>query len=156
MTTLRRTGATSAAVLSGLIAMFGLAHAATPEWARQAGLDVWNLGEAQERLRETNEESARLRDEVEQLRESIEAAEHLTTRLINGEVTLAHATDLIEPLMLERPGFKSSASISHPAPTFRLMVARYLVDHVRRSLQSDPSRLAGLEVQLRAEFESMK
>ena len=124
--------------------------------AHQAGLDVWNFAEAQERLRATNEESARLRDEVEQLRESIEAAEHLTSRLIKGEVTLAHATASIEPLMLERRGFRSSASISYPAPTFRLMVARYLIDHARRTLQSDPSRLAGLEVQLRAEYEGMK
>ena len=156
MTTFRRTGTTSAAVLSGLVAMFGLMHVAAPEWAQQAGLDVWNLAEAQERMRATTEESARLRDEVEQLRESIEAAEHLTTRLIKGEVTLAHATEVIEPLMLERRGFRSSASISYPAPTFRLMVARYLIDHARRTLQSDPSRLAGLEVQLRAEYEGMK
>jgi uncharacterized small protein (DUF1192 family) len=78
MTTFRRTGTTSAAVLSGLVAMFGLMHVAAPEWAQQAGLDVWNFAEAQERMRATTEESARLRDEVEQLRESIEAAEHLT------------------------------------------------------------------------------
>ena len=54
MTTFRRTGTTSAAVLSGLVAMFGLMHAAAPEWAHQAGLDVWNFAEAQERLRATN------------------------------------------------------------------------------------------------------
>jgi hypothetical protein len=156
MTAFRRTGTTSAAVLSGLVLTLGLTHASAPEWSRRTGLDVWNLADTRASLREISEESARLGEESEQLRESIEAVEHITTRLIAGELTLSRATDLIEPLMRERPGFRWSAAMTHTAPTFRLSVARYLIDHVQRTGQTDPSRLAESIAQLQAEYEAMK
>ena len=156
MTALRRTGTTSAAVLSGLILMLGLTHASAPEWSRRAGLEVWNLGDARASIWETSAESTRLDEESEQLRESIEAAEHITTRLIDGELTLSGATDLLEPLMRARPGFRWSSTKRHIAPTFRMSVARYLIDHVQRSGQIEPSRLAEFNAQLEAEYEAMK
>jgi len=156
MNALRRTGTTSAAVLSGLVLTLGLTHASAPEWSRRAGLDVWNLADARASLWEISEESTRLGEESEQLRESIEAAEHITTRLIAGELTLSRATDLVEPLMRERPGFRWYATPTYTAPTFRLSVARYLIDHVQRTERIHPGRLAEFNVQLQAEYEAMK
>jgi hypothetical protein len=156
MTALRRTGTTSAAVLSGLVLTLGLTHVSAPEWSRRAGLDVWNLADARASLRELSEESTRLGEESEQLRESIEAAKHITTRLIAGELTLSRATDLVAPLMRERPGFRWYATPTHTAPTFRLSVARYLLDHVQRRGRIDPSQFAELNAQLQAEYEAMK
>jgi hypothetical protein len=156
MTTLRRTGTTSVAVLAGLIATLGVAHTAAPEWVRRAGLDLWNMTEISEELRETNQESVRLQDEAERLRESIEAAGYITTRLIARELSLAEATSLLEPLLEQRHGFKAIADPSHPAPTFRKSVARSLIDRVRRALHADPRRLASLEAQLEDEYVAMQ
>jgi hypothetical protein len=156
MTAFRRTGTTSAAVLSGLVLTLGLTHAFAPGWSRRAGLDVWNLADARASLREVSEESARLDEESERLRESIETAEHITTRLIAGELALSRATDLVEPLMRERPGFRWHATPTHSAPTFRLSVASYLIDHAQRTGRIHPSRLAQFIAQLQAEYEAMK
>lgn len=155
MNSLRRTGTTSAAVLSGLVVTLGLTNATAPEWARRAGLDLWNIAEAAESLRTTGEESARLGEETQRLRETIEAADHITTRLIAGELTLECATDQIEPLMRERRGFEFVAAAFYPAPSFRMKVARYLIDRTRRSLVTNPGRLAGTEARLSAEFRAM-
>ena len=156
MATFRRSGTTTAAVLSGLVVTLGLTPAIAPESSRRAGVDVWDIGQAARDFRELREESARLGEEAERLRESIEAAEHITTCLIGGELTLAGATELIDPLMRERCGFESAAAIVYAAPTHRLRAARYLIDRVRRSLQSDPSRWASLEARLEGEYREME
>jgi hypothetical protein len=151
MHSFRRTGTTSAAVLSGLVLTLGLMYAIAPEWSRRVGLDVWNIAEPVESLRATKEESARLSEEAQRLREAIEAADHITTRLIAGELTLETASDQIEPLLLERQGFEFSRSVSSPDLPFRLKVARYLLD---RSLRS-PGARADLKARLNAEYQAM-
>lgn len=152
----RRTGTTSAAFLCGLVMAVSLTHASAPEWSRRIGLDFWNLLKEQESLQEVIQESAQLSDESERLRESIEAADHLTTRILAGELTLTQATDLLEPLLSERHSFRWCAAKVYPAPTFRMSIARYLIDRVHREGQVDSGRLARLKAQLQAEYESMK
>jgi hypothetical protein len=155
MSSFRRTGTTSAAALSGLVVTLGLTHATAPEWARRAGLDVWNIAEAVDSLRTTEEESARLSEEAQRLHETIEATDHITTRLVTGEISLGVATDQIEPLMRERQGFGLVDLASSSAPSFRVKVARYLIDRTRRSLADDPGRIAGTEARLNAEFHEL-
>jgi len=119
-------------------------------------LALWNFPDARGDLLELNAESARLNREAEQLRVSIEAADHITSRLIARDLTLAGATDLLEPLMEARPGFKELVATSCPATTFRMAVARSLIDRVRRTHHADPSRLSSLEAQLEVEYGAMR
>jgi hypothetical protein len=156
MIAFRRTGTTSAASLCGLVVALGLTHASAPEWSRRAGLDFWNLTHEQECLWEIKEESARLSEESERLRESIEATDHLATRILVGELTLTEATDLLEPLLKERSSFRWSAATLYPAPSFRLSIARYLIERVQRAGQGDSGRWAAAIAQLRAEYQSMQ
>jgi hypothetical protein len=156
METIRRSGATSAAVLSGLAVTLGVTLAVSPESAVRVGLDVWNLRQAASSLQESREEAARLGAAAEELRVSIEATDHHTTRLKDGQLTLKNATALVEPLMNERAGFGLAADLSFPAPTHRLRVARYLIERVRRSMEGEPGRWLEVETRLEAQYREMR
>ena len=155
MLTFRRAGTASAALLPALAVTLGLSRATTPEWVRQAGLDVWNSQAAWSNLGANREEADRLREQAERLHRSIEAVDHLSARLAEGTVSLAEATDATEPLVRDRPGFSYAAGLYYAAPTFRLSVARYLIDRVRRVLAGDPGRLAAAVRRLGAEYTAM-
>jgi hypothetical protein len=136
--------------------MLGLVRSAAPQWARQAGLDVWNYPSERNSLRECIEEAARIRDDGEALRASIETVDHITTRLIRGDLSLSSATDQVEPLMRDRRGFATAAQFHYVAPSFHKSVALFLVDRVRRALRSDPSQLTAIESRLESEYASMR
>lgn len=155
MMSLRRAGTASAAVLPALAVTLGLARATTPDWVRQAGFDVWNLGAARSDLGITREEAGRLREEADRLHRSIEAVDHLTARLAEGTLSLAEATDATEPLVRDRPGFPYVAGLYYPAPTFRLSIARYLIHRVRRVLTDDPARQVAAVERLEDEYVAM-
>jgi len=135
--------------------MLGLVRAAAPQWIALAGLDVWSLPNDRAALRAAMAESSRLRDEAEELRSSIEAAERVTAELVVGSLSLAEATVVIEPLLRNRPGFPSEG-ICASVPTFRRAVARYLVDRVRRVLQDNPSELACVLPRLETAYHAME
>jgi hypothetical protein len=156
MTTVRRAGTASAAVLTGLVLTLGLTHATAPEWTRRAGLDVWKLAEARDAFQTTADESVRIRDEAERLRESIEAVDHITTRLVAGDLTLSDATDVTEPLLRERRGFSFAAESYYAAPTFRMSVGRYLIDRARRVLSTQLSRSTTVLARLEGEYATMR
>jgi hypothetical protein len=155
MSTVRRAGTASAAILSGLTLMLGIVHMSAPEWIAVAGLDVWSFPNDRAALRAARNESSRLRDDAEELRSSIEAAECIIAELVVGSLSLAEATDLIEPLMRNRSGFPSGG-IYADVPTFRRAVARYLIDRVRRVLQDNPSELACILPRLEAAYHAIE
>jgi hypothetical protein len=155
MTAIRRTGAASAAVLSGLALTLGVAQAAVPQWIHEAGLDVWNISRYRDALRASAEESARLQEETELLRQSIESLDHVTMRLAAGMIPLDEATNESEPLLRDRPGFQTTAIVYYSAPTLRLSIARYLIQRVESPLQSNPSQLAIVSRKLEAEYAEM-
>jgi hypothetical protein len=155
MSAVRRTGAVSAAALSGLALTLGLAHAAAPRWAARAGLDVWNLPELNARLREIDEETARTRSDGERLLRQIDAAGHLTARLAEGSLTLAEAADELEPLLRDRPGFETVCAVQDGAPTFRHGVARYAIRKALAHLAGDPTRRAATAGRLEAEYAAL-
>jgi hypothetical protein len=132
MTTVRRTGTASAAVLSGLVLTLGVAQAAAPEWTRHVGLDVWNLSGLRAQVQGLHEEAADLESQEDRLRLEVEALDNLTARLVAGDVSLAEATAAAEPIMRERTGFDTAARLNYPAPTFTHSVARYLIHRAGR------------------------
>ena len=155
MTTIRRTGTTSVAVLSGLALTLGVAQASAPEWVRGAGLDVWNLSEYRDDFRASIKESARLQEEAEGFRQSIEVMDSITARVASEMISLEEATSESEPVLRDRPGFATTAAGYHQAPTLRLSIARYLIARVERQLHGDPSRLAAIARKLEAEYAEM-
>lgn len=156
MTTIRRAGTASVAALSGLVLTLGLAQSAAPEWTRRAGLDVWNVSAARDTLLATDRDREMLQSHAEQLHQEIEFTEHTTNRLMAGTLSLAGATDLIEPILRNRPGFDTVAEIHYPAPTFRLSVAQYLVKRVEWEMPADLSERAAISTRLEMEYALLK
>src|SRR5262245_52770417 len=132
MTAARRAGTASAAALPALALALGLAHVAAPEWVRRAGLDVWNYAALREAARAGDCRRVALEIQQEQLFQEIEATTRLAERLAAGSVSLAEATDATEPILRDRTGFADVGPRFYPAPTFRLTVARYLIERVKR------------------------
>jgi hypothetical protein len=155
MTTVRRAGASSVAALSGLALALGFSHAVAPEWSRSVGLDVWNIAEEHEAARHASEDSAALHQQHDQLLREIEFADHVTTRLAEGEQTLADAVAELEPVLRQRPGFASQCDLLYNPPSFRHGVARYAISRVARAL-ADPARRAAVTRRLEAEYEALE
>lgn len=154
MTNVRRTGAVSAAALSGLALTLGLAHAVAPDWAARAGLDVWNLEELRDDFRANSEEWDELVEKEQRLHRECEATGSVAARMVEGELTLAEAADLLQPILRERPGFESTWRYDYRVPDFRRGCARYAIQRTVRDVA--PDRRAELEDRLEAEYAAMK
>lgn len=127
MTSIQRSGTASVAGLAGLVLTFGLVQAAAPEWANSTGLDVWNLSALAERVKATELQEETLATQMDQLRSEMEFAEHTSHRLANYSLSLAGATDLMEPILRQRSGFECVVIHFYRAPTFRLAVAQNMI-----------------------------
>jgi hypothetical protein len=156
MTTVRRMGGTSAALLSGLVLVFVAAQAVAPKWVRSAGLDVWNASHYHAAFRKSAEESARMEEESRNLRQASQLLSEITLRLATGRLTLDEATRECEALLRDRPGFVDTvAPLYYPAATLRLSIARFLISRVESLLEGDPSRLIAVSRSLEAAFDKM-
>jgi hypothetical protein len=151
----RRTGAVSAAALSGLVLTLGLAQVVAPEWVKRVGLDVWNMPGLRADARASAKEAAELRARQEKLGQEIELSEHVAARLADGSLTLAEATDELEPILRDRPGFDAIRVAKYEAPTFRHGVARYAIMKVHALLARDPARRAAVSARLEAEYAAL-
>jgi hypothetical protein len=156
MTTIRRPGAASAAVLVGLSVGLVAAHAIAPDWSRRAGLDVWSLPALErERLNvveERNDVEAKATDAARRR----ETANQIATQLIAGEIALPTATDEIHKIFCEDVGMMVTLAHSHPAaPTDRLRFARHTIERAARLLDDEPVRRAALRARLEVEYREM-
>ena len=156
MTTVRRAGTVSAVTLSALSLALGLAHAVAPRWAQQFGLDVWNLPALRDQSREADEEGAELQAKQDRVFRQIAAGQYTASRLAEGKLTLAEATDELEVVFQTQPEFGDVYQAAYHVPTFRQGVARYVIGHVMRLLERDPDRWATVSARLEAEFASLK
>jgi hypothetical protein len=152
----RRAGVVSVIVLTGLALIAGLANAVAPRWAKQVGLDIWNLPDLRAASLETESRRVELQEQAEQINHEIEAAEHVATRLIDATMTLSQAIDDLEPSLRNRAGFEIMRQQHNPVPTFRQAVARYAIFKVERRLQHDPSRWMPVSARLEAEYAAIE
>ena len=156
MTTIRRPGAASAAVLFGLSISLGAAHAVAPDWSRRAGLDVWSLP-ALERQRlnvveERHDVEARATDSARRR----ETANQIAAQLVSGAIALPTATDEIHKIFCEDVGMVITLEGSHrTAPTERLRFARHTIGRAERLLVGEPARCAALRARLEVEYREM-
>ena len=152
MTTVRRAGAASVAALSGLALALGFSHTLAPEWAKGVGLDVWNMPEEREAARKADTDATALQRQQEQLFREIELADHVTTRLAEGKLTLADAVAELEPVLQQRSGFATICEFKYRTSSFRHGVARYAMNRVAIALATDPARRAAVTRHLEAQY----
>src|SRR5262245_30787824 len=156
MTTVRRAGTVSAATLSGLALALALAQLAAPDWTSRAGLDVWNFRAAVDFARSVRARNGELRAYEDQFHQELDLADHLTDRLAAGTISLAEATDVMQPILEARAGFDLVSRTHYHAPTPRKGAARYLILRVSRLLAGDPERWAPASARLEAEYAALE
>lgn len=156
MTAIRRPGAASATVLLALATGLVAAHALAPGWSRRAGLDVWNLAEAQRTHRCALEDAAAADERAERAARRRAVANQLAADLVAGTAALAPAADRLRALFDDDPGVLVSLEIAHPgARTPRLRFARHAIDRATRSLAGDPARRGAVTARLEAEYRAL-
>ena len=156
MTTIRRPGAASAAVLLGLGTCFAAAHAIAPEWSRRAGLDVWNLPFANAQLRAAAEEREAVFADAERAARRREAANQTGAKLAAGGIPLTVAADEVAEIFRDDPSRSLVLEGIYPgAPTERHRFARHAIDRAQRFLANDPDRCATVLARLEAEYREM-
>ena len=133
MTAGRRTGA-ALATLFGLALAFGLVYAIAvrPNWPSADDMNFVRIAA----------EADALQAQEERLRRGAELGDRLVLQLAAGKLTLALATEQLEPHLRSMPGFEDNCKFRWYAPSPRHGTARYLIDKVRRVLADDPSRWA--------------
>lgn len=156
MTTIRRPGAASAAVLVGLSLSLVAAHAIAPDWSRRAGLDVWSLPALEREHLNVAEERDDVEAKAEQAARRRETADQLAAQLISGTITLPTATDEIHKIFCEDVGMVITLAHTHrDAPTERLHFARHTIERAARLLLDEPARCAALRARLEVEYREM-
>jgi hypothetical protein len=155
MTTIRRTGATSAGTLFGLALTVVLANAIAPGWVQSSGLDVWNLPSAISANKCADQDCVSLREQEQKLMQEIQLANKIADELASGTITLKEAIDELEPVMRNRNGFVSTMQANYSATSLREGVARYLLSHIPRLLEHNPDQLTDTLSRLECEWYSL-
>jgi hypothetical protein len=156
MTTIRRPGAASAAVLVGLSVSLVAAHVIAPDWSRRAGLDVWSLPALERERLDVAEERNDVEAKAEMAARRRETANQIAVQLISGAIALPTATDEIHKIFCEDVGMVITLEGSHrTAPTERLRFARHTIERATRLLLEDPARCAALRARLEIEYREM-
>ena len=149
--TLRHIRIASFAVPSVVAVIFVFACVISPSWAKHVGLDVWNLPSLQKDLKVVVDRDAALDEQHEQLLGELEFGDYLASRLIDGTMTLAQATNDLEPILRHRHGFETTCEFHYRVHTLRQGTARNLIIRVE-SLTSTDSRWPCISERLEAEF----
>lgn len=92
MTSVRRTGKTSAATLFGIGVTVICAHLLAPDWTKAAGLDVWNVPSLRSQVESDTREGLGISFEIEESRRRFVLKEHIIDRLLSERMTLKEAT----------------------------------------------------------------
>ena len=146
----RSTAAVSAALLIALALAVGLGSIVVwtaPHLRCFLGDDLDSVAIA-ERAEDLNEQHLRQSTEYE-------FAQHLAARLAAGTLSLAEATDQMEPILCERSDFASVCRCHYQVPNARLGTARYLIDKVSFLLDADASRWLAVSARLEKEYATM-
>lgn len=155
MTTIRRPGAASAAVLVGLSVSLVTAHALAPDWSRRAGLDVWRLPALERECLNLVEERNEVEARAERSARRRETANQIAAQLISGAIALPAAADEIRGIFCEDEGMVATLKHTYPAPTERLRFARHTIERAARLLVDEPDRCAALRARLEVEYREM-
>lgn len=124
-----------------------------PQWAREIGLDVWNIPADAAATRAAEERRDDLRAERAALARCAAANNGVFVRLIEGEVSLGEAADQLEQINGWRDAWPDVIRRSEPAATTdRDAYAGWAIRWVTAHLEDDPDRLAGVRPRLEREY----
>jgi hypothetical protein len=141
MTTARRAGATSLATLSACMVGFVVVHAMAPQWAQSAGLDFWQMPEAQAAQRRENEREAHIEAHADDLAQRIAAGDTVANAFIEGRIEWDAAVDQIVEINRGRDGFPIALEAQFYGVTdTRELHSLYLRAKVRTKVERDPTR----------------
>lgn len=133
-------------------AVFGLTTwAADPTWAKDAGLDVWNVGRLEDQLRACRAEAARLETQEATLAYLIELNRLIVRDVADGR-PLAGAARQLWQANKDRPGFAFALATYFRGPTAEARAADHLVMRVGLDVPLPPAAKARVLVRLRAEY----
>ena len=156
MTVIRRPGTASATLLVGFTVSVFAAHLVAPEWSRRAGLDVWNLAEAERAHQSAVEDRAELNLTEQRLLRRIEAADHVALRLAAGDLALPAAADELAALYREQHAAVAALELHHADVTDRRrLFALHAIERATRLLEGDPPRRAAVLARLEREYHGM-
>jgi hypothetical protein len=130
-----------------------VAAALAPEgWAREAGLDFWNLPADRAALDEAQVRSEEL-DHSKHVVQSYAAARFaVVDDLIAGRVSLAGAASEFADLNRQFPGRAELVSGTYPSASEEASAALQAVEFTRKRLRLDPDRAAEVVPRLEAEY----
>jgi hypothetical protein len=97
---------------------------------------------------------AELDAERDRLYQEINFARHLAEQLAAGQLCLHEATDRMEPILCQRPGFRTVCGGWSSVDGTRRRTARYLIQKVETLL--DPSRWPDVSSRLEAEYLALR
>jgi hypothetical protein len=92
VTSIRRTGATSAATLFGIGTAVICTHLLAPNWTKAAGLDVWNVPSLRSQVESDTREGLGLSFEIEESRRRFVLKEQIIDSLLSEQISLKEAT----------------------------------------------------------------
>jgi hypothetical protein len=126
---------------------------ANPNWAKAVGVDVWNLPALNEEVRSSEEESASIDVEDDNVRARIALKESLIAQLLAGRATLAETTDKFAALNANRPGCMSTIRATHSGTSDRECLARNVITFATSRVPAEQE--AELLCHLEAELQEM-
>ena len=157
MTTIRRPGVASAAVLIGLSASMVGAHLLAPEWSRRVGLDVWNYAAAEDDRRGAAERRAEVDGRAERAAQRRAVADQLAARLVARDAALATVAGDLLALFRDDAGSRNTLSFSNPGVRdLWLLYARHAIERVGHLLEGDPARCAAVCARLEGDYREME
>lgn len=156
MATIRRPGAASATVLIGLTVSLVAANLIAPEWARRAGLDVWNYAALESERHSLAEERTEMDAKAERDARRRGQADQLALRLVARDATLeAVALEIME--LFDEPVFRSTLEAHNPTVRDpRLVYARHTIHRVLRQLDHDPALRGAVRARLEADYRALE
>ncbi len=156
MTTIRRPGATSVAVLVTLCASFAIANAAAPEWAHRIGLDVWNLAREERSRDDAAEDASRIDSKAETSGQRRELANQHARRAIQQDTPLAELTDSLMRVFANEPGFHTCLEANYrDVRNARLRFARHAISRCERFLEHDSAKREATLARFQNEYAQM-
>ena len=150
MSSVQRTGI-AFVTLFGLLLTLGLAYTVARGCTRRIGNPPYR-----EDARLIAKRAVQLEAEKERMHRRIEFGGYLAHQLAIGALTLASATEQIEPQMRTLPYFEFVGERYYLAPNIHLGTARYLIDRVRRLLEGEPDWWVFVSARLEAEYAAMR
>lgn len=116
----------------GLIAGSVTVWQTDPAWAREAGLDVWNVGRLEEQLRTSDADRDRLHAQECQQTQRYAVNARIVAEVVRGQRSLVEGGEVLWQINRADPGYVTALECYFHGPTPTARAANNLIQRVRR------------------------